>query len=167
MLSRVFSFIMAIIVTLFPFLWKPGRSMISNETVANAVISSVENKDAAAMEEVMCKNIKDNYEDLTGEINNMLSLIEGEIDSTSWERGYAVSQSDGNGKTVSHNALSIKVNTTDGAYVLLLAVEIQNTVSPEELGIRRVELIKKAENPDQEATKLYEIAATEGIMKWH
>lgn len=44
MLSRVFSFIMAIIVTLFPFLWKPGKSTISNETVANAVISSVEKK---------------------------------------------------------------------------------------------------------------------------
>ena len=167
MLSRVFSFIMAIIITLFPFLWTPGKSTISNETVANAVISSVENKDAAAMEEVMCKNIKDNYEDLTGEINNMLSLIEGEVDSTSWERGYSRSTSDGNGKTISHNALSINVNTTDGAYVLLLAVEIQNTVSPEELGIRRVELIRLAENPDQEATKLYEIAATEGIMKWH
>lgn len=166
MLSRVFSFIMAIIVTLFPFLWKPGRSMISNETVANAVISSVENKDAAAMEEVMCKNIKDNYEDLTGEINNMLSLIEGKIDSTSWERGYAESQSDGNGKTISHNALSIMVNTTNGSYVFWIDVEIQNTVSPEELGIRRVELIKKAENPEQEATRLYEIVATEDIMGW-
>ena len=39
------------------------------------------------MEAVMCKNIKDNYDDLTREINNMLSYIEGGIESFSWETG--------------------------------------------------------------------------------
>ena len=64
MLERIIAFIMSIILTIFPFFGE--KKTISNEEVAEAVIYAVENKDASAMEAVMCKNIKDNFDDLTG-----------------------------------------------------------------------------------------------------
>ena len=57
MLAKIISFIISIIIFFFPFLGE--KKTVSNEEVAEAVIYAVENKDAAAMETVMCKNIKD------------------------------------------------------------------------------------------------------------
>ena len=84
MLERIIAFIMSILMTIFPFFGE--KKTISNEEVAEAVIYAVENKDASAMEAVMCKNIKDNYSNLTDEINTMLSYIEGDIESITWKK---------------------------------------------------------------------------------
>lgn len=172
MLTRFISYFLAIIMTLFPFFG--NRQDMNNKKVAQAVISSVENKDASAMEEVMCKNIRDNYEDLTAEINKMLSFLEGDVESISWEKMGGYSESDGKGNSISQNYQSYDIFTTKGVYGISLVIETHNTFSPEELGIRSISLYTLIKNPNPESSReyvfgetLYKISATEGIQDWH
>ena len=64
MLARILAFIMSILMTIFPFFGE--KNTVSNEEVAEAVIYAVEKKDASAIEAVMCKNIKDNFDVFEG-----------------------------------------------------------------------------------------------------
>lgn len=159
-------------MSIFPFLG--SRQTMDNETVAKAVIYAVENKDAAAMEEVMCKNIKDSHEDLTGEINEMLSLIEGDIESITWKKKGGYSESDGNGNSISQNSQNYDIFTSKGVYGFSVVVETHNSFSPNELGIRAIALHTEIKNTDPSipneyvyGENLYKIFATEGIQEWH
>lgn len=172
MLTRFLSYILAIIMTIFPFFG--NRQAMNNEKVAEAVIYAVENKDAASMEDVMCKNIKENYADLTGEINKMLSYIEGDVESITWKRSGGYSESDGKGNSISQNYQDYDIFTTKGVYGISLVIETHNNFSPEEMGIRSISVftLVKNENPDSSreyvyGETLYKISATEGIQDWH
>lgn len=172
MLTRFLSYILAIIMTIFPFF--PNRQTMNNEKVAKAVIYAVENKDASAMEEVMCKNIKDNYNDLTGEINKMLSYIEGDVENITWKRSGGYSESDGKGNSISQNYQDYDIFTTKGVYGISIVIETHNTFSPEELGIRSISLFTLIKNPNPDSSREYvfgeslcKISATEGIQDWH
>ena len=128
MLERIIAFIMSILMTIFPFFGE--KKTVSNEEVAEAVIYAVENKDASAIEAVMCKNIKDNFDDLTGEINKMLSCIEGNIEKITWKRygGYFVN--DGKGNSVTQNDQSYDIFTSEGVYGFTVIIETSNSFSP-------------------------------------
>lgn len=172
MLAKIISFIMSIIMLIFPFLGE--KKTVSNEEAAEAVIYAVENKDASAMEAVMCKNIKDNYDDLTGEINKMLSYIEGDIERVLWESGGGYSESDGEGNSIAQNHQDYEIFTTKGVYGLSIVVETYNSFSSDELGIRAIALgtLIKNSNPDSSreyvyGETLYKIFATEGVKEWH
>ncbi|MBQ9849766.1 MAG: DUF5104 domain-containing protein [Clostridia bacterium] len=172
MLARIISFIMSIIMSFFPFFG--DKKTVSNEEVAEAVIYAVENKDASAMEAVMCKNIKDNFDDLTGEINKMLSYIEGDIESVTWQRLGAYSQSDGEGKSISQNNQNYDIFTSSGAYGISVVIETHNSFSSDELGIRAITLYSKIKNTNSQDPREYvysetliRIAATEGVKDWH
>ena len=172
MLERIIAFIMSILMTIFPFFGE--KKTISNEEVAEAVIYAVENKDASAMEAVMCKNIKDNYPSLTDEINTMLSYIEGDIESITWERLGAYSESDGRGNSISQNNQSYDIFTSSGAYGISVVIETHNSFSSDELGIRAITLYSKVRNTNSQDPREYvysetliRIAATEGIKDWH
>ena len=163
---------MSIIISIFPFFG--NRRVIDNETVAEAVIYAVENKDAAAMEEVMCKNIKDNFDDLTGEINKMLSYIEGDIENITWESGGGYSESDGRGNSIAQNHQDYEIITNEGVYGISIVVETYNSFSDDELGIRAIGLYTQIENTNPNSSRkyiygesLYKIFATEGIKDWH
>ena len=172
MLERIIAFIMSILMTIFPFFEE--KKIVSNEEVAEAIIYAVENKDASAMEAVMCKNIKDNYDDLTGEINTVLSYIEGDIESITWERLGAYSESDGRGNSISQNNQSYDIFTSKGVYGVSVVVETQNSFSSDELGIRAITLYSQIKNTNSQDPREYvygetliRIAATEGIKEWH
>lgn len=172
MLERIIAFIMSILITIFPFFGE--KKTVSNEKVAEAVIYAVENKDASAMEAVMCKNIKDNFDDLAGEINKLLSYIEGDIESISWKTGGGYSESDGRGNSITQNHQDYEIITTEGVYGISLVVETHNTFSTDELGIRAiaVDTLIKNTNPNSSrkyvyGETLYKIFATEGIKEWH
>ena len=172
MLIRIFSFIMSIIMAIFPFFGE--KNTVSNDEVAEAVIYAVENKDASAMEAVMCKNIKDNFDDLTGEINKMLSYIEGDIESISWKSFGGHYINDGNGKSIKQNSQNYTIITSKGAFSLSLTIETDNSFAPDELGIRTIALHKLTKNPDTNSSYeyisdgvLYKIFATEGIGELH
>lgn len=172
MLARIISFIMSIIMSIFPFFG--DKKIVSNEEVAEAVIYAVENKDASAMEAVMCKNIKDNFDDLTGEINKMLSYIEGDIESITWETGGGYSESDGRGNSITQNHQDYEIITTEGVYGISVVVETYNSFSSEELGIRAIALDTLIKNTEPNSSRdyiygetLYRIFATEGVKDWH
>lgn len=172
MLERIIAFIMSILMTIFPFFGE--KKTVSNEKVAEAVIYAVENKDASAMEAVMCKNIKDNFEDLTGEINKMLSYIEGDIENITWESGGGYSESDGRGNSITQNHQDYEIITTEGVYGISLVVETHNTFSSDELGIRAIAIDTLIKNTNPNSSRdyiygetLYRIFATEGIKEWH
>ena len=172
MLERIIAFIMSILMTIFPFFEE--KKIVSNEEVSEAVIYAVENKDASAMEAVMCKNIKDNYDDLTGEINTMLSYIEGDIESISWETGGGYSESDGRGNSITQNHQDFEIITTECVYGISVVVETYNSFSSDELGIRAIALDSLIKNTNPNISReyvygetLYKIFATEGIKEWH
>ena len=174
MLTRIISFIMSIIISIFPFFG--NRRVIDNETVAEAVIYAVENKDAAKMEEVMCKNIKDNHEDLTAEINKMLSYIEGDVENITWERFGGYFENDGNGKSIKQNDQRYDIFTTKGVYGFIVVLETDNSFSPDEIGIRAICLYTQIENTEPISSQvykyihgesLYDISAVEGVNKMH
>ena len=172
MLERIIAFIMSILMTIFPFFGE--KKTISNEEVAEAVIYAVENKDASAMEAVMCQNIKDNFDDLTGEINTMLSYIEGDIESITWESFGGYYENDGKGNFAKQNDQSYEIFTTTGVYGIILTIETANSSAPEETGIRAIGLQKLKENPNTNSSykyifdeNLYKIFATEGIGELH
>lgn len=172
MLARILAFIMSILMTIFPFFGE--KNTVSNEEFAEAVIYAVENKDASAMEAVMCKNIKDNYDDLTREINNMLSYIEGDIEKITWKRygGYFVN--DGKGNSITQNDQSYDIFTSEGVYGFTIIIETNNSFSSEELGIRAIALHTEVKNTDPNISKDYiygeflcDISATEGVNEMH
>ena len=172
MLERIIAVIMSILMTIFPFFEE--KKTVSNEEVAEAVIYAVENKDASAMEAVMCKNIKDNYDDLTGEINTMLSYIEGDIESITWETGGGYSRSDGRGNSITQNHQDFEIITTECVYGISVVVETYNSFSSDELGIRAIALDSLIKNTNPNISReyvygetLYKIFATEGIKEWH
>ena len=172
MFARIIAFFMSIIMAIFPFFGE--KKTVSNEEVAEAVIYAVENKDASAMEAVMCKNIKDNYDDLAEEISKMLSFIEGDIESIDWQRLGAYSQSDGRGNSISQNNQSYDIFTSSGVYGISIVVETHNSFSSDELGIRAITLYSKIKNTNPEDSREYvygetliRIAATEGVKDWH
>lgn len=159
-------------MSIFPFFGE--KKTVSNEDVAEAVIYAVENKDASAMEDVMCKNIKDNFDDLTGEINKMLSYIEGDIESISWKSFGGHYINDGNGKSIKQNSQNYTIITSKGVFSLSLTIETDNSFAPDELGIRTIALHKLIKNPDTNSSYeyisdgvLYKIFATEGIGELH
>lgn len=163
---------MSIIMFFFPFLGE--KKTVSNEEVAEAVIYAVENKDASALEAVMCKNIKDNHDNLTEEINKMLSCIEGDIDNITWERYGGYYENDGNGKSVTQNNQQYKIITSKGVYGIAVVVETDNSFSTDELGIRSIGLFTLVKDDDSNITNqfiygetLYKIFATEGVKEWH
>lgn len=172
MFAKIIAFFMSIIMAIFPFFSE--KKTVSNEEVAEAVIYAVENKDASALEAVMCKNIKDNYDDLTGEINAMLSLIEGDIESITWKKFGGHYINDGNGKSINQNAQSYDIFTTEGVYGFSVIIETDNSFSPEELGIRGIALHTEIKNTDSSIPNdyvygefLYDISATEGVGEMH
>ena len=172
MLERIIAFIMSILMTIFPFFEE--KKTVSNEEVAEAVIYAVENKDAFAMEAVMCKNIKDNFDNLTVEINKMLSYIEGDIESITWETGGGYSGSDGRGNSITQNHQDYEIITTKGVYGISIVVETYNSFSSDELGIRAIALDSLIKNTNPNISReyvygetLYKIFATEGIKELH
>ncbi len=172
MFAKIIAFFMSIIMAIFPFFGE--KKTVSNEEVAEAVIYAVENKDASAMESVMCKNIKDNYADLTGEINAMLSLIEGDIEKITWKRYGGYFENDGKGNSVTQNDQSYDIFTTEGIYGFTVIIETNNSFSPEELGIRAIALHTEIKNTDPSVPNDYiygeflcDISATEGVNEMH
>lgn len=172
MFAKIIAFFMSIIMAIFPFFSE--KKTVSNEEVAEAVIYAVENKEASAMEAVMCKNIKDNYGDLTGEINTMLSLIEGDIESITWKKFGGYYENDGNGKFVKQNDQDFIIITSKGIYGFSIVVETDNSFAPDELGIRAIALHTLTVNPNLNNAYgylygefLYKISATDGIGTMH
>ena len=122
----------------------------------------------------MCKNIKDNFDDITGEINKMLSYIEGDVESVTWKRDGSCYINDGYGKSMNQIDQSYVIITTNGVYGLSVVIETDNSFNSDELGIRAIALHSKIKNTNPNDSRdyvygesLYRIFATEGIKELH
>jgi len=156
-----------------PSTTKPERTVNGNQFLylqrtnhtdiaAPKIISAFETKGVAALESLMCQNIKDNVPDLPGKIGKMMNAIEGEITKSSWKTPGSYQERNANGSSIIQVNLDIYLTTTTGNYTLLLMWETANNFAPEEVGIRAISLL-----PSDSISVLAEIKATNGIGEWH
>lgn len=95
-----------------------------------------------------CSYGEDVLDDLAGEINKMLSFIEGDIESITWKSFGGHYINDGNGKSLKQNIQNYTIITSKGAFSLSLTIETDNSFAPDELGICTIALNKLIKNPD-------------------
>lgn len=128
------------------------------------LIKAIEENDVETLESYMCKNIKDNTDNLPGEIRKLLDCIEGDIVTIEWGySGGGTNMKQQDGRVISQVGFEINIKTTVDDYSIGFMWEEINNFQPEETGIRLMDLIKDYEPYE----KLYNISATEGIMVWH
>ena len=141
------------------------NQQITNNTnvAAPKIINAIETRDVAALEAMMCLNIKQNVENLHGKIGDMLDLIEGDITDALWEnRGGSYEGHQNDGRTIIQGGISIYITTTTGTYAVGVWWEDANNFAREETGIRNIGLSQT--NP---LKSLAIISAIEGVGSWH
>lgn len=134
------------------------------EIWAPKIVEAIETKDVAALEDMMCLNIKQNTKNLPKEIQNFYDSIEGDILDIYWEPGlgssYSESQQDG--RQIVQYDFDVRITTTKTKYTAGIWWESVNNFQPEETKIRNIGLIY-----DDTYERVYRIAATNGIGSWH
>lgn len=166
-MSKIIVSIVAILLTLFP----NNKSLISlnqqytyhSHIGAERIIEVFKNEDVAALEELMCKNIKENIENLPNKIQDLFDVVDGEIIEATYEsRGGSYSGSNPEKGSITQSGVSIYITTSTGRYDIGFWWETVNTYQPEETGIRSIAII------DPSTLELLEkISATEGVGNWH
>lgn len=158
--------LLAFLLMLFPHstsLLSISQQITNNpNVVAPKMVNAIETRDIAALEALMCLNIKQNVKNLPAKIGELIDSIDGDIIDTSWkDSGGSYEENRENGKTILQVGMEIFITTTTGTYVVGVWWEGINTFQPEETGIRNIALL----NPD--GNKLIGIRATEGVGSWH
>jgi len=170
MFTNIIVGILAFLLTLFPnwgslqynYLMQTNAPKIAAPKIMDAVLA----KDIAALESMMCKDIKDNVPDLRTEISKMLDLVDGAITGSRWTAfsgSYVIS--DGLGKTENQGSIDIYITTTVGYYCLGMVWETANSFAMEETGIRNIALVEilPIEDPAQKYVRLAMITAPGGV----
>ena len=132
------------------------------------MMEAILNKDVPAMRDLMCANIKRNVKNLDQEIQNLYDMIEGETVSSKISEGASASFSGEKG-TIEQSGINFFVTTTERRYMVNVTWETVNNMKPEETKIRAIHLVEHIYDGDTfvRSDLLYEIVATEGLMKWH
>ncbi len=166
-MSKIIISIVAILLVFFP----NNKSLISyNQQItynsaigAEKIIEAFKNEDADALEKLMCKNIKDNVENLSNKIQGLFDAVDGEIIEATYEsRGGSYSGSNPGKGSITQSGVFIYITTTTGKYDIGVWWETVNTYQPEETGIRNIGI-----NISGTLESLGRISATEGIGNWH
>ncbi|MGI6249491.1 MAG: DUF5104 domain-containing protein [Acutalibacteraceae bacterium] len=127
---------------------------------AAKIIEAVKAKDAEALEELMCQNIKDNVNNLSEEVDELINSIDGEIIESSYRIMNDYRETRPGRKAVYQVGVDICLKTPANTYYLCMVWETANTFAVEETGIRGIVLIS-------EEQVLCVIEATEGVSAWH
>jgi len=167
-MSKIIISIVAILLAFFPnnkTLIGFNQQYTYNSTIgAERIIDAFKNEDVDALEELMCKNIKDNVENLSDKIQSLFDTIDGEITGASYEHaGYSFSQNNPGKGEINQSIVRITLKTTVREYYMFVNWETVNTYQPNENGIRRI-VVNTGDNYSE---LLYEISATNGICEWH
>jgi len=108
---------------------------------APKIIRAIEAQDIAALEALMSQTLRDDFEDLSDRIGEMMDAIEGEIISSRWEqRGGSSNISRGDGRRIIQAGVCLYFTTSAGSYDVMIWWETANNFAPEELGIRNIGL---------------------------
>lgn len=127
---------------------------------APKIISAIKEKDVDALEALMCRNIKENVNNLPEEIRKLMNSIDGEIIDSSWENIGNYNENRGNDKAILQVNLVIYLTTSMNTYRLGIMWETANSFAKEEAGIRNIGL-------SLDGSTLVLITATEGVGEWH
>ena len=174
------TFIAAILIflsTIFPnnkglMVYRQGQDN-SLKIYGPVIVEAVKNKDVETLKGLMCANIKRNVQDLDGKIHEMYDLIEGDYISSEWDEHLNNSASMSESReagTINQNAFNMKILTTAKHYHISAVWETINNMKPEETKIRAIYLgyyLPTDENGITRTVRIYEIEATDGLMKWH
>lgn len=164
--------IMIFLSTIFPnnkglMIYRQERDNSLN-IYGSVMMEAILNKDVPTMRDLMCANIKRNVKNLDQEIQNLYDLIEGETVSSKISEGASASFSGEKG-TIEQSGINFFVTTTKRRYMVNVTWETVNNMKPEETKIRAIHLVEHIYDGDTfvRSDLLYEIVATEGVMKWH
>ena len=124
---------------------------------AQAVIVSVEKRDVDALERMMCKNIRDNEDDLRAKIQLLYDGIDGDVKGIDWDTPYEGSIS----TTYKTIDIFFTVTTSKDVYYLSTTWIFQNAKAPDSKGIYYIALRRAAAEPGD---NIVEIEATDGYV---
>ena len=127
------------------------------------IIEAITARDIDALEAMMCLNIRQNVDNLSEKIGDMIGSIDREIIETTRKKGTDISYSERreDGRSMVQSGFTIFFTTTTGTFRVGGIWETANNFAPEELGIRHIAVT----NPD--GIVLLIIEATEGVEEWH
>jgi hypothetical protein len=132
----------------------------STDIAVPKIISAIKAKDVDALEALMCRNIKENVNNLPEEIGKLMDSIKGEITDYSWKTVGNYNGKRDDGRKIIQANLDIYLTTSTGTYYLSIVWEAANSFAKEETGIRGIGLMV-------DGRVLGKINATEGIGEWH
>lgn len=127
---------------------------------APKIISAIKEKDVVALEALMCRNIKENVNNLPEEIGKLMDAIDGEIINSSWKNVGNYDAKHGADGAILQVDMAIYLTTPTNAYYVSIVWETANSFAKEEAGIRGIGLV-------EENILLANINATDGIGEWH
>ena len=166
-LSNIIAKLMVLIyiipATLFPDIFVLQHQQIYNvgTRYMPEIVEAVKDEDTDTLENLMCKNIKENVANVSGGIQNMYDLIENEVVDITWEelpagRSFYIHD---NKHQITIQVFEIYITTQSEKYKIMVDWEYINTYDPDELGIRRLQLFKVKE--DGHVERLYTLKGTD------
>lgn len=156
--------VLVFLLTLFPnsaYLQGQYQLTVFDYAVTqNSITEAIKTRNVDTLEAMMCKNIKENVDDLPGEIGALIDTINGDITSWDWSPSSSYDAAK-YGKQIKQTGWTGQIDTANTTYFMAVVWEIANNFAPGEVGIRRIAVFNK----DREM--LAEIIATEGAGGWH
>jgi hypothetical protein len=165
-MNRIIIALVSFLLTLFPN-WGSMQYLHLQQTndtsiAAPKIIAAIETHDTPVLEALMCKNIKDNVDDLPSKIGALLDAIEGAtVGTPSVEFYSSFNGSNGDGRKIIQSHFVIHLTTTNANYRLSVIWETANNFAVQEVGIRGITISDAIGNP------FVSIDATDGVMSWH
>lgn len=161
------SFIIKVLVfllTLFPnSAYLQGQyqlTVFDYAATQNSITEAIKTRNVDALEAMMCQNIKQNVDDLLGEIGALIDTINGEITSWDWSPSSSYDAAK-YGKKIKQTGWTGQIDIANATYFIVVKWEIANNFAPEEMGMRAIALY------DKDNKLLFMIRATEGVGGWH
>jgi len=140
------------------------KTYYNPQGISDTVLPVIKSQNAAALEAMLCKNIKDNFPGYHTTINEMLALTSG-VTSYSLKVNSAEYDGSRGGKSISQKTCDLRYTKDGVEYSLGICWEVNN-FSPSEAGIRQIAISEKdiVEGGWVDLVFLY---ATEGVRNWH
>lgn len=161
-LSSIILSIVSFLLLLFPnstmLIYEYQLRTFDTEATVVDMMNAVEKKDIQALEDMMCKNIKENVDNLSDKIGELINTIPEEIES--WElltSPHVSSNTSNGGEHLAEHGRTIYIKTANGEYEMCFVWQTINTYDADERGIRDLRVIKIIPDPERPEQKLKEV----------
>jgi hypothetical protein len=130
----------------------------------NTVFSTIKAQDAAALEALLCQNIKDHTPDMAERIETIFQLVSGTSGHKMTAGGAEYDGSRG-GKSISQKTCDLRYTKDGVSYRLFICWEVNN-FSPAEAGMRQF-AVSMWHGTGEGWKSIVALKATEGVRDWH